>query len=153
MDPKYYAEEVIGHPNHHLKTWLDASGMCLLNTLVVSRIYLSYEIPQLTKPTSKGPLTFQGWNIDWWNRNQVKSEVSHHDLAEKKWHIFHMTSWRLQANSKNILISQVEPTPALKFLSINRHVFIQITTKITHRIHGSGIFPYMKTIQINHSCR
>ena len=88
MDPKYYAEEVIGRPNHHLKTWLDASGMCLLNTLVVSRIYLSYEIPQLTKPTSKGPLTFQGWNIDWWNRNQVKSEVSHHDLAEKKSDIY-----------------------------------------------------------------
>ena len=24
MEPKYYAEEVIGHPNHHLRIWLDS---------------------------------------------------------------------------------------------------------------------------------
>ena len=26
MEPKYYAEEVIGHPNHHLRIWLDSQG-------------------------------------------------------------------------------------------------------------------------------
>ena len=24
MEPKYYAEKVIGHPNHYLRIWLDA---------------------------------------------------------------------------------------------------------------------------------
>ena len=24
MEPKYYAEDVIGHPNHQLRIWLDA---------------------------------------------------------------------------------------------------------------------------------
>jgi len=24
MEPKYYAEEVVEHPNHHVTIWLDA---------------------------------------------------------------------------------------------------------------------------------
>ena len=24
MKPEYYAEKVIGHPNHHLRIWLDS---------------------------------------------------------------------------------------------------------------------------------
>ena len=27
MEPKYYAEEVIGHPRHQLRIWLDACGL------------------------------------------------------------------------------------------------------------------------------
>ena len=36
MEPKYYAEKVIGHPNHQLRIWLDAiSEQTIVETLNV----------------------------------------------------------------------------------------------------------------------